>query len=165
VTTADSALRFREVLARFPSGVTIVTTQDRMGVQWGFTASSFCSVSMDPPLVLVCLARSAECHQAFVEAHSWNIHVVGAQHHDLAYLFATKGADKFNDGWFERDEYGNPLLSDACAVLHCNSFSTHETGDHTILVGRVVSARLGDSAPTVYFQRGFHSLAEAPVCT
>ena len=87
---------FREAMASFPSGATIVTTADAAGDWWGFTASSFCSVSMDPPLVLTCLARSAQCFPAFAAADRWNIHVLPHRHADLAVRFATRGADKFD---------------------------------------------------------------------
>lgn len=69
-------MRFRDAMASFPSGVTIVTTADRDGRWWGFTATSFCSLSVEPPLVLVCLAKRAECHPVFLTAERFVIHVI-----------------------------------------------------------------------------------------
>lgn len=97
---AEALQHFKQAMASFPSGVTIVTTVDGDGKWWGFTATSFCSVSMDPPLVLVCLARGAECHPVFEAAEHFVIHVIHSEHTDLALRFATRGADKFGDGSF-----------------------------------------------------------------
>lgn len=153
---APPAARFREAMASFPSGVTVVTTTDWQGRRWGFTATSFCSLSLDPPLVLVCLAKDAQCHPAFAEAESWVVHVLGAEHSDLALRFATKGADKFSAAVFHESSRGHPVLADAGTVLECDTFDRHDGGDHTILVGRVHEVRLNHMTPTVYFRRGFH---------
>ena len=147
---------FREAMARFPSGVTIVTTVDEQGRQRGFTASSFCSVSMDPQLVLVCLATSAECHDSFERADTWLIHVAGMEHEEIARRFATRGADKFAGNDFTPHTSGLPHLADAPVVLECRAYARHPGGDHTILVGEVVSVRLGDRAPVVYYDRTFN---------
>lgn len=162
-TTPADVVRFRHALAAFPSGVTIVTTGDRDGRWWGFTATSFCSLSIDPPLVLVCLAKTASCHEAFLTAGSWVVHVVPAHRSDLARRFGTSGIDKFAGGDFEPDPLGNPVFSDAAAILHCDTFARHDGGDHTILVGRVTGTSANGHAPTVYFHRAFHVLdREAP---
>lgn len=150
---------FREAMASFPSGVTIVTTADAAGRWWGFTATSFCSVSMEPPLVLVCLAETAECHPVFARAARWNVHVVHPDHTDLALRFATRGADKFAGGGFVTDEHGMPRLEQACATLGCATHERYAVGDHLVLFGQVESARLGGHAPAVYYRRGFRRLA------
>ena len=80
----ERLLAFKEAMSTFPSGVTIVTTVDSSGVWRGFTATSFCSVSMDPPLVLVCLDTGAECHDAFRASERWNVHVISREDADLA---------------------------------------------------------------------------------
>ncbi|MFE2944566.1 flavin reductase family protein [Streptomyces sp. NPDC059255] len=156
--TYDPSLAFKQGMASFPSGVTIVTTSDDDGKWWGFTASSFCSVSMDPPLVLVCLARNAECHPVFERAEHFTIHVIRPEDTELAYRFATRGADKFTDEAFEADHRGNPVLRDACVTLNCTMYARSDGGDHSILIGQVEKTALGDSLPAVYFRRGFHSL-------
>lgn len=152
---------FREAMAGFPSGVTIVTTTDEDGRWWGFTATSFCSVSMDPPLVLVCLARGAECHPVFERAERFVVHVIHPEHSDLALRFATRGADKFSDAGFTTDERGLPVLERASSVLDCTGHARHDGGDHTILIGRVERTRLGEHEPAVWFRRGFRGLTEA----
>jgi flavin reductase ActVB len=155
----DEPARFREAMAAFPSGVTIVTTADAQGRWFGFTATSFCSVSMDPPLVLVCLAKGAECHPVFLESDRWVIHVLHPEHADLALRFATRGADKFADGNFVSTASGLPVLTGSSVVLECDAYSRQDAGDHTILVGHVRLVHLGDVRPAVYFRRDFHHLA------
>ena len=154
-----SDTQFRDAVASFPSGVTIVTTADVDGRWWGFTATSFCSVSMDPPLVLTCLAASAECYPVFETAESWAVHVIRTDHASLAMLFATRGANKFADGGFTLDGNGLPVLDRASATLRCSSFAKYPGGDHLILVGRVEHASTDEAGlPTVYFRRKFHVL-------
>jgi flavin reductase ActVB len=152
---------FKDAMSSFPSGVTIVTTTDADGRWWGFTATSFCSVSVDPPLVLVCLADTAECHSVFAAAGRWIVHVIDPEHSGLAVRFATRGADKFAGAGFTADERGLPVLERACVTLDCAAHARHTGGDHTILVGRVEHTRVGADLPAVYFRRGFHSLPTA----
>jgi flavin reductase ActVB len=149
---------FKDAMAAFPSGITIVTTTDDECRWWGFTATSFCSVSMAPPLVLVCLARSAECHPVFTRTPRWIVHVIRPEHADLALRFATRGADKFADTGFSEDEHGLPVLESACVTLDCVAHEQLDGGDHTILLGRVERTRLGSADPAVYFRRDFHEL-------
>jgi flavin reductase ActVB len=158
--TDQPARLFREAMAQFPSGVTIVTTADGDGRWWGFTASSFCSVSMDPPLVLVCLATTAQCHPVFETAQRYVVHVVHPEHADLAIRFATRGADKFTDAGFRPDEHGLPVLDRAAVTLGCVSHAVHPAGDHSILLGRVERVQVGDDRPAIYFQRRFHLIGD-----
>jgi flavin reductase ActVB len=154
-----SSSAFREAMASFPSGATIVTTTDESGAWWGFTASSFCSVSMDPPLVLTCLASTAQCYPAFARSGRWNIHVLQHRHADLAMRFATRGAAKFDGAGFEPDADGLPFRADVSISLRCAAYSKVEGGDHLVLLGRVEDVAMGDEMPFVYFRRKFHSLA------
>ena len=146
-------------MASFPSGATIVTTSDSDGRWWGFTASSFCSVSMDPPLVLTCLANTAQCFEAFAAATRWNIHVLQQRHADLAMRFATRGAAKFDGAGFQPDADGLPFLKGVSISLRCATYSKTDGGDHLVLIGRVEEVALGEEMPFVYFRRKFHSLA------
>jgi flavin reductase ActVB len=150
--------RFREAMARFPSGVTIVTTADDQRQPHGFTATAFCSLSVDPPLVLVCLAKGAECHPVFERAPAFAVNVIHPGQADLAVLFATRGADKFAAAQFDPGVGGVPTLPDACAVLECSTFARHDGGDHTILIGAVERVGIGDRSPAVYADRDFHEL-------
>jgi flavin reductase ActVB len=113
---------------------------------------------MDPPLVLVCLADTAECFPVFAEAERWIVHIVHPDHAELAVRFATRGADKFADAGFRPDERGLPVLDRACVALDCTPFARYEGGDHTILVGRVESTTVTEELPAIYFRRNFHAL-------
>ncbi|PRX99099.1 flavin reductase family protein [Allonocardiopsis opalescens] len=150
---------FRDAMARFPSGVAIVTTRDEDGVPHGFTASSFCSVSADPALVLVCLATSAACYPVFERAEHFAISILGEAHVEVARRFASKSADKFGPGGFVRTPGGGTVLDGAPAVVECAARSRHSAGDHVIMVGEVGEVHLAAAGrPAVYFQRGFNTL-------
>jgi flavin reductase ActVB len=158
---ADGELKrqqtFMDAMSSFPSGVTIVTTTDTDGTSWGFTASAFCSLSANPPLVLVCLAKSAQCYDAFTRTGGWMIHVIHNAHRELAIRFATRGADKFVGGDFSV-ETGLPTLEQSAAIVRCSRYAMYDGGDHSILVGRAEEAMRGDQSPVVYFNRTFHSV-------
>jgi flavin reductase ActVB len=155
------ATAFRSALARFPSGVTIVTTRSAAGTLHGFTASSFAALSLDPPLVLVCLDRAADCYPVFMTAQRFVVNIVTPAHAQLAKQFATKGADKFAHGGFEFDEDGYAVLPDAAAVIHCELEQALPGGDHVILVGRVRNARTGDGKPVTWYRGDFLHLGES----
>lgn len=151
---------FKAAMARFASGVTIVTTHDADGTPRGFTASSFCSVSLDPPLVLVCLAKSASSYPAFRDCDRFAVSVLRAEQTGLARRFAEKGADKFTHGRFVAGTSGVAVVDDALALVECTAEHRYEAGDHVILVGRVEHADAGSGSPAVYFDRGFSTLSE-----
>jgi flavin reductase (DIM6/NTAB) family NADH-FMN oxidoreductase RutF/ADP-ribose pyrophosphatase YjhB (NUDIX family) len=147
---------FKEAMSRFPGGVVVATTRDAAGKAWGFTASSFSSLSMEPPLILVCPAKSAECYQAFISAQWFAISVLSVGDDVTAATFARRGADKFASAAFQADEHGSLLLPSAVATFTCQRFDVHDGGDHSILVGRVTATRLGSSRrPMVYMSRTF----------
>jgi flavin reductase ActVB len=147
---------FADAMARYPAGVTIVsTTDEQTGRPHGFTASSFCPVSLDPPLVLVCLAKSAESYPAFSTCTKFAVSIVGERDVDLAYRFATKRLDKFAVDRFRRTADGLLVIDRAVAVVECRLHDRHEAGDHVILVGWVLGARVGQGTPAVYLDRRF----------
>ncbi|MEV5959547.1 flavin reductase family protein [Streptomyces sp. NPDC051987] len=152
---------FRAAMARFPAGVVVVTTLGGDGVPRGFTASSFCSVSADPPLILVCLADSADSSTAFAACDRFAVSVLGPEHQVLARRFATKGADKFACGGLSRTPGGLPAVAGALVELDCQTHARHPAGDHTILIGKVAGTRLGEDTltPMVYYDRSFRLLA------
>jgi flavin reductase ActVB len=156
-----SSEEFRAAMARFAAGVVVVTTLDESGLPRGFTASSFCSVSLDPPLVLVCLANSADSFAAFDSCGQFAVSVLSPEHRPLAEQFATKGADKFASGGLSRTPGGLPAVAGALVELECETHARHPAGDHAILVGRVSGARLeeGAATPMIYYDRSFRFLA------
>ncbi|NHD19344.1 MULTISPECIES: flavin reductase family protein [unclassified Actinopolyspora] len=161
--TAPEALdpqRFRDALARFPSGVTVVTTRDQHGQPYGLTASAFTSVSLDPPLVSFCLAHSAACHPVFAGSDAFTVNVLAVQDTDLALRFARQGEDKFADKRMHGTREGAPTVADALAVLDCSVYARHPAGDHTILLGEVQQAQVRDGDPLVLWGKTFQRVTE-----
>ncbi|MFJ9566087.1 flavin reductase family protein [Streptomyces fuscichromogenes] len=152
---------FRAAMARFAAGVVVVTTLGGDGIPRGFTASSFCSVSAHPPLILVCLANSADSYTAFASCDRFAVSVLSPEHQPLAQRFATKGADKFASGGLSRTLGGLPAVAGALVELDCETHARHPAGDHTVLIGRVAATRLGENTrtPMVYYDRSFRLLA------
>jgi flavin reductase ActVB len=147
-------------MSRFPTGVTVVVTRDRAGRPRGFTASSFASLSDAPPRVLVCLARSAACCPAFLEAPRFAVHVLSADQQEAARRFATRGTDKFAGGETGDHPDGLPVLKGVVARLSCTARPPHDGGDHVVLVGEVAHTEVWDLPPAVYVRRGFRRLCE-----
>ncbi len=152
---------FKQAMGSFPTGVVIAATLDREGESWGFTANSFSSVSLDPPLVLVCLGKEADCHRAFATARMFSINILRSQDEALARLFATRGASKFEAAQFTPGEHGLPVMRDAVATLVCRKFAEYDGGDHTIIVGEVESVCTGPRQDAlVYYRRNYWRFAQ-----
>lgn len=153
-TTVDPT-DFRNAMSQFASGVTVVTTTTPGGPV-GFTASAFSSLSLNPPLVLVCLDRRAECFDAFMAADEMAVSILAAGQSPTAMRFATRGADKFGEGsYIEGDATGLPLIDGALAQIECRIYERPEGGDHVILVGEVLTARVADRKPLLHYNRTF----------
>lgn len=149
---------FRQAMASIATPVTVVTTVDRTGRPAGFTASSFCSLSLDPPLVIVCVDKAARSHPAFVEAPYFMVNVLAAGQEDLAMRFATRGADKFGAGNLTYVAHGLPAVPEAVTQLLCALHEVLDGGDHSILVGCVKQASTAGGPPLLYCDRGFRRL-------
>ena len=139
---------FRAALGRFASGITIMSTlQD--GVAHAMTANAFTSVSLDPPLVLVCVDKGVRMHDAVLDCGYWAISVLADGHREIAERFAKSGRDLYSqfDGISTQagPKTGCPLIEGALSWLECRTWATYEGGDHTIVVGEVLS--LGTGAP------------------
>lgn len=144
---------FRDAMTLFASGVTIPVTADAAGRYWGMTASAFCSLSLTPPQVLVCIATSADSYPAFAHAERFAIHVLGEGQKELAMHFARKHPDKFETLDYKIAEDGLPAFADVLARVSCTADAVHEGGDHVILVGRVESAEVSSGRPLLHFAR------------
>lgn len=152
---------FRDAMARFASGVTIVTTRDSGGNAVGFTASAFSSLSLDPPLLLVCLQKDADCHAAFMEAEQFGVSILAQGQSPIAVRFATKAIDKWDDTPSEPGRAtGIPLIDGAAARLECRVHSRPDGGDHTILIGEVLTADTNGRKPLLHFDRSFGRFVE-----
>jgi flavin reductase (DIM6/NTAB) family NADH-FMN oxidoreductase RutF len=152
---------FKEVLRHWASGVTIVTTRSDAG-EMGMTVSAFSSVSLDPPLVLVCADRKAHTHTGIAESGCFAVNVLAAGQEALSSRFATDGneAVRFDGLACRRGPTGAPWLPDALAVLDCRVVAAHDAGDHVIYVGTVEAADLElGREPLVYFDTHYRALA------
>lgn len=135
----DDKLALRRALGAFATGVTIVTAPaGSSGAPVGFTANSFTSVSLDPPLLLVCLAHTARGYRVFREAQGFAVNVLAAEQEAIARLFAMPGADKFADTPWRPGATGAPLIEGCLATFDCAMHQRLTAGDHDILMGRVL---------------------------
>ncbi|AJP72536.1 flavin reductase family protein [Sphingomonas hengshuiensis] len=140
----------RKALGRFATGVTVITTVDAEGRKYGVTANSYNSVSLDPPLILWSLARTAGSMRAFAACETFAVHILGAHQEDLAKRFAVRGDDKFA-GIVTREGLGGaPLFDDCLAHLECRVENRFEGGDHVIFLGRVISFEACDHDPLLF---------------
>jgi len=141
---------FRTALGSFVTGVTIVTTRDRDGVDTGLTANSFNSVSLDPPLILWSLALNATTLPAFRDAEWWAVHILAAEQESLSGQFAQKGNDRFAGVAITRGPGCIPLLEGCAARFICRTAFEYEGGDHAIFVGHVTEFDHSGGLPLVY---------------
>jgi 3-hydroxy-9,10-secoandrosta-1,3,5(10)-triene-9,17-dione monooxygenase reductase component len=148
----------RKVLGTFPTGVTVITTRALDGTPVGLTANSFNSVSLNPPMVLWSLARSARSREAFESATHWAVHILAADQEELANRFATRGTDKFAGLMVDRGAGDIPLLNGSAARLQCRTSFKYDGGDHIIFVGEVLHVDHTDNAPLV-FHAGAYAVA------
>ncbi|PYO21564.1 MAG: flavin reductase [Candidatus Rokuibacteriota bacterium] len=153
---------FRRVLSHFATGVTIVTTRDTDGRPTGLTVSAFCSVSLDPPQVLVCVDHKSQSYPALRDRDRFAVNFLGERHEDVSRRFATTRLDKFDGVPHKLSSHGVPLLEGALAQLECRTVSRHVEGDHTILVALVEETRNGAGEPLLYFRGKYRRLADTP---
>lgn len=154
---------FRRVLGHFASGVTIVTTVDAEGRPAGLTASAIASVSLEPPLVLVCVAHTSQSHPHFRTHGRFAINILASDHEQVARRFASSSlsAEKFETTGYRPGALGLPILANALAELECTLVHEYPAGDHTIFVGRVEAAECrGDQGlePLLYYRGRFGRL-------
>jgi flavin reductase (DIM6/NTAB) family NADH-FMN oxidoreductase RutF len=144
--------QFRHALSRFSSGVTIVTTRNPAGHAYGITVSAFCSVSLVPPMVLVCIEKVTASHGAIEEAGAFVVNVLSETQRSLSDQFAQPAADKFSNVEVENNDSGVPVLGDALANIECRLEHSYDGGDHTIFVGFVERVTVRDGEPLIYSQ-------------
>jgi flavin reductase (DIM6/NTAB) family NADH-FMN oxidoreductase RutF len=153
-----SSSTFRDALAHFASGVTVVASFTEGGAA-GFTATGFTSVSLTPPLVLVCIGKSASVHGPLVGASRFGVSILSERQGWIADQFARPGVDRFRDVSIRIG--GVPLIEGAVASLECRKYAEHDAGDHTLLVGQVVAVFVDGGRPLVHCSRQFGAFAPA----
>lgn len=154
----DDAL-FKLAMSHFASGVTVVTTEYE-GAQYGMTVASFASLSLHPPLVVICIEVAAKTHDAIAAAGKFGVSILAADQAGLSGRFASRNVDdRFEGVSVLESELGLPLIDGAICTLECRVHSRLPGGDHTIFVGEVVHARTSEAPPLLYFRSGYHQLA------
>ncbi|CCV15289.1 alpha/beta fold hydrolase [Mesorhizobium sp. STM 4661] len=169
VDPAFDITEFRRALGSFLTGVTIVTTIGAEGEPRGFTANSFTSVSLEPPLVLVCIAKKALGHSAFSTSRGFAINILSESQKTESGIFASKAVDKFAAVAWQPGQTGNPLIDGSVAVFDCGMEQLVDAGDHSILIGRVRDFSHNGAQPLGYCRGAYvtpglsqEALAAAP---
>jgi flavin reductase (DIM6/NTAB) family NADH-FMN oxidoreductase RutF len=148
---------FRNILGRFASGVTVVTTQHD-GKDHGMTVSAFCSLSLVPSLVLICIEKNASAHAALTGSAAFAVNILSAEQEQLARRFAIEDIDRFEGVGYGRSQGGIAILDDVVGVIECRRTTLFDGGDHTIIVGEVESGFAENRAPLLYYRGGYAQL-------
>jgi len=149
--------RFRQAMGYFASGVTVVTTASA-GELYGMTVSSFSSLSLNPPLVLICIDKAVPSHDMIRDAGCFVVNILEKRQEHLSRRFATTGNDKFKGVAWHSGQLDLPVLDNTLAAIECRLRNVLDGGDHTIFVGEVVDAEIREGAPLLYYRRGYHEL-------
>ena len=148
----------RNAFGAFMTGVTVVTTKEPSGAPRGFTANSFTSVSLDPPLLLVCLGKNAATRPVFESAAGFAVNILSESQQPVAALFASKTQDRFAQVDWREGPFGAPLIDGAVAWFDCSRHQLVEAGDHIILIGRVEAFDAAEGNGLGYARGGYFSL-------
>jgi len=149
---------FRALLGRFASGVTVITIVDANGDDRGMTVSAFCSVSLEPPLVLMCIDHAASIYQPVSAASQFTVNILSEGQEALARRFAGPHPDRFDGIGFSRGGNGIAILGDVLGHLQCKVIAKHVSGDHDIIVGEVEEAMSDEGRPLLYYRGGYAQL-------
>ena len=155
---AVDAREIRNVLGHFATGVTVITTKDTTGKPFGLTVNSFTSLSLTPPLVIVCVDKTVDCYSCFDESKVFAVNVLNEDQEELSRRFATKGIEKFEGIQWRMGENGSPLLDGVIGAIECKVTHSYEGGDHTIFLGEILSATAKGDRPLLFFKGKYHCL-------
>lgn len=151
--------QFKLAMSHFASGVTVISTEHD-GTLYGMTVASFASLSLDPPLVLICIEKSVKSHDAIAAAGRFGASMLAEEQSEISNRFASKKIeDRFAGQPWSRGELGMPLIDGAICAVECTVTNAIPGGDHTIFVGQVETVRTHDARPLVYFRSGYRTLA------
>jgi flavin reductase (DIM6/NTAB) family NADH-FMN oxidoreductase RutF len=150
----------RNVMGHFATGVTVITTKDTSGKPFGLTANAFSSLSLDPPLVLICVDKTVDCYACFEESKVFVVNFLSEKQEDLSRRFATKGIEKFEGVACHPGELGVPVLDGTLGYVECKLVNAYEGGDHTIYVGEVYKASASGDRPLMFFKGKYYSLPQ-----
>ncbi len=155
-------LDLRRAFGVFATGVTIVTTMDADGKVHGFTANSFTSVSIDPPLLLITIAKNSYGLPIFSTARGFAVNILAEKQRDLSNRFATRGIDKFADTRWQTAKTGAPIFDQVAAWFDCENYQQVDAGDHIILIGKVLDYDYGADSPLGFCRGAYVSYGLTP---
>jgi flavin reductase (DIM6/NTAB) family NADH-FMN oxidoreductase RutF len=144
-------------MSHFASGVTVVTAEHD-GKPYGMTVASFASLSLHPPLVLICIEKAVKTHDAIAGSRRFGVSILSSGQADISNRFASKSDDKFSGVETDTGQSGVPLIRGAVTTLECEVTEQLPGGDHTIFVGQVVATTTGESAPLVYYRSAYRDI-------
>jgi flavin reductase (DIM6/NTAB) family NADH-FMN oxidoreductase RutF len=150
----------RRLMGQFATGVTVITTKGADGTPYGLTANAFTSLSLDPPLCLVCVDRKAESFAHFYDSKVFTVNILTTEQEELSNRFAKSGGDKFTDIETVPGHHGAPLIAGALATLECRITDTLEGGDHVIHVGRIERHAINGGEPLLFFQGKYRRMEQ-----
>ncbi len=153
---------YRRLLSRLPTGITVAVARDRAGQAQGMTASAVSSVSLEPPILLVCVGHEADFHAAIAGAPGFALSILSRDQEHLSRRFAEDRRDKFAGVPLAAGPGGLPLLEGVVAHILCETCGTYEAGDHTVFFGRVVGGAVFERAPLVHFRGRYTGVADHP---
>lgn len=136
----------------------MVTTKAANGSDQGMTVSAFCSVSLEPPLVLICIEKTASAYEALMRAPGFVVNILSAKQEQIARRFSIVDIDRFEGVGFSRTRNGIVVLDDVLGIIECNRFALHDAGDHTVIVGEVEATRAENGSPLIYYRGGYAQL-------
>ncbi len=148
----------RNVMGHFATGVTVITTKDKEGKPFGLTANAFSSLSLNPPLVLICIDKTVDCYPCFEQSKVFVVNVLSEDQEHLSRRFATKGIEKFDGVAYHMGECGVPLLDGAMSYIECKVVNAYEGGDHTIYIGEILKASAAGDRPLLFFKGKYYHL-------
>ena len=149
---------FRAVLGRFSSGVTVVTTRDKRKRDQGMTVSAFCSVSLEPPLVLICIEHTASLYNSLQSATHFTVNILSEGQESIARRFAERASNRFDGLGYSRGQNGMAVLDDILGYVECEVVKRHEAGDHDVIIGAVEVAVSNEGKPLLYYRGGYAQL-------
>ena len=146
---------FCRALGELAGGVAVVTTLCKENKPWGMTVTSFTSLSLEPPLVLICIHKSAQIHGLLHEGKHFAVNILNEDQEQISRRFASKESDRFAGIAYSDGVTGVPLLKECLANIECNIINALPGGDHTIFIGEVQTAAVSNGNPLAYFRRDY----------
>jgi flavin reductase (DIM6/NTAB) family NADH-FMN oxidoreductase RutF len=145
-------------MGHFATGVTVITTKDQQGSPNGLTANAFLSLSLNPPLVVICVDKTAQCYGCFECTNGFTVNFLSEKQEEISRRFATKGIDKFAGLRWKEGSNGAAILDGVLGYVECKIKECHDGGDHTIVVGDIIEAHASGERPLIFFKGRYQRL-------